>query len=368
MTRGFDADWQGWSWVRRGVLLLFLVFSGLGVVGTVGRGEATTQEMVWLALLAVAYAAVVWLRRPLWISLAFIGLFVAMELSMPDKYYGTGWFLAFAVCVDINSRRPWWAGAVVFVTLLATELSMGGPVGGGLAAAAYLGMLSLLGQFIRLSFAGSRAQRRNAALERRLERSEMVQAVHDTAGSRLTQVLMMGQELQRNPLYPSELRPSLQALIEVARTAVTELRGVINPTRVEPNPGRLEKEWFRSVRILRAAGFDVAEASPIDLPSLPPAVEDALEMGVREIVANICAHAGRGSRVVALATVAPDRMVLTWLNDVDPGHQIRTDGMGLRGLRTTLAGVEGEFTAGCDAGVFTQKIDIPLPPTPKAQQ
>lgn len=358
---GFHPDWVGWRWVRKAVLLFFLTLSGFGVLTSLSLTGSGSGELTWLGVLAALYLLIVWIRTPTWVSLSFTAVFIAMEFSMPDKYYGAAWFLTYAVCVDSNSRRPLWAGLGIFGGVLLTELVLGDEQADRIAAMGYLIALLLLGQFIRAVFAGSRAELVNASLRHDLERASLTQAVHDSGGTGLTHILMVAREMKREVTSPQDFRDGLDLLIEIATTGATELRRAINPERSQRSSiSELEKEWFNSIKILHAAGFDVADSPPVIFPELDAQLEDDTIRLIREATANICFHASHKSRVVVLANADAQRLSFSWLNDIGSTHSFGDGGMGLSGIRNRTQALKGHMDADANDGIFSLRISVPV--------
>lgn len=351
-----------WRWVRFALLAAAGAMGCLALWGTARRGELLPDVTVWFVALLVVFAVNAWMRRPTITPLIFTALFVGMQMGVPTHDYGAEWFLAFAMCIDANSRKPARLGPGVLFALVVIELFRGQEAMEQFSIILYLVILTLLGQFIRLTFQSSRAQRAAAELRVALERSALNQAVHDTAGARLAQVLMMAAQLRRETTAQDALRSELDAIIEVASAGAVELREVINPTEAAAiASGQLGQEWNRSIRTLRTAGFDVADAPAVSIPTLPMVVEAEGIRVIREVTANICRHAREGGRVVGVIGVDSTSMTLSWFNDVDesrrPGD---SSGLGLAGIREAVQQLGGECAVGASEGVFSIRVRIPI--------
>ena len=331
--------------------------------------EGSPPEMAWLVLLSTVALMSIWTRYPgLW-AVVFVGGFVVQEFFTPEQHYGSSWIMAYAFCVDANTRRPVWIGATVGTALTISEVVLGwSSPADVLANVMYFGLLALVGQFIRLAFAGSRAQREAAELRRQLDRQALIQAVHDSVAARLTQILLVARGLRSGGDPPETLGAHLDTVIDVASAAADELRKVVHPLPPENVEfSGLAREWARSQATLRAGGFQLAGSCEGVASVGPGPVADEAVRCIEEATANICRHGVPGGRVVCVLMADEDHLVLSWINDVvrdlEAVSQTRT-GLGLAGMKRRVAGRGGWVTAGPSGGMFTLRVEIPLEPGP----
>jgi hypothetical protein len=111
-------DWAVWRWSRSVLLTLAAVLTTASLRVFSLHDELLPGEVFWVGAMVVLVLGLAWLPRPVWWTSAFAATFVAFEVVTPADHYGPAWLVAYAVCVDLNSRRPVWLG-VAFVGLLA---------------------------------------------------------------------------------------------------------------------------------------------------------------------------------------------------------------------------------------------------------
>ncbi|NLE97453.1 MAG: hypothetical protein GX596_05625 [Propionibacterium sp.] len=362
----FRPDWPGWVWVRRALLLLMVAFMGWAGWGTYLQGEQFAGEPVWLAGLAALVVVVAWSRRPAIWSLLFVAVFATVPLISSVPYYGAAWFGAYAVCVDANSRRPTWAAVTVTCTLLLVEVFLNDASASDVVSSTvHLATLTLLGQFIRLAFAGSRMAALARDLESTLQRTRLHEAIHDSAGARLSQALVVARSLYRRPDLPDGVREDLRTMIEITSAGATELRAVINPSPDEcspSHPNSVQQAWLAAVQTLRSAGFDVADSAGT-LPDLPPPLARETERVIREATANICTHASPQSRVAMAITTRVDSVELTWLNERPlntPEHVPDQRGLGLTGMHQRVQALGGHVSITAEDDQFGLRVTLPI--------
>lgn len=364
---GLRPDSPAWLWARRALLscaLLLLVWAG---VRGQARGDLVPGEPAWLAVLGALLLAVAWLPRPSLWALVFVAAFTVLKITTVD-YNGAAWFAVYAVCIDVNSRRPARLGLLASGVLAAAQLwptsadSAGSTAGGVL----YLVALTLLGQFIRIAFAGARAEREKAVLEVQLERSNLARAVHDTGAARLTQVLMVARHLNQDASLDPRARAQVQMIVDCAQAGSDELRAVINPAgdiARRSNAGEtLDAEWERSVAMLQSAGFDVAATSP-PIGPVTPLIEQEAVRAILEASANICRHARHPGRVAATITLSEEGLTMKWLNDSPQTAPNDTLGMGLAGMRDRIHDLGGAVDATSPDDGFCLIVHLPATPT-----
>ena len=177
------------------------------------------------------------------------------------------------------------------------------------------------------------------ALATLTERERLARDVHDALGQSLTSVLVRSQLARR--LVGSDPQHAADELVElerVARDALADVRTTLSGWRHV----RLDDELAVATATLAAAGV-VAEVEREDLPALPPAVETALALALREAATNVVRHAGAQRVVITLGRGGGDAVLLV---QDDGGGAGAVPGGGLTGMRERLAAVGGTVVVG----------------------
>jgi two-component system, NarL family, sensor histidine kinase DesK len=232
-----------------------------------------------------------------WTLLALIVL-----VYLPMVWFAMDWapMQYFVIASGAMLLRGWPAGITVTAPLLATTAAVVGaaPVNGESVAQEALavvypivglmtGAVALYGsaRLVRVvdELHATRAQLAELAVGR--ERLRVSRDLHDLLGHSLSAVSLKGDlaiRLLRSD--PPAARAEIESLTGVAREA---LRGVRAVTRDE-HLVSLRTETEGAAALLSAAGIDAR--IDLDLPDLPPAVEQVLAWAVREGVTNVLRH------------------------------------------------------------------------------
>ncbi|HMR49905.1 MAG TPA: hypothetical protein PKE40_11475, partial [Arachnia sp.] len=281
-------------------------------------------------------------------------------------YAGAASLAAYGVLVDANSRPPKWFGPASLLFLVIADFTLN-DVKTALASTIYLTVLSLFGQFIRVAFAGGRAQREASELSRRLEHMRLTQAVHDSAAARLGQVLLVARSLQSDEELTPRLRREVDILVDVAAAGASELRDALRQEPALPTSvSTLEQEWIRSLQVLRTSGFIVAESASPMTSSVPVVIQREMVRCLREATTNIGRHGKPGGRVAVLLTLDDRYLRLTCSNDTDDETPTLPDDrrrLGLLGMQQRVGAMGGAVEASADNGVFSLSVAFPLSPS-----
>ena len=165
------------------------------------------------------------------------------------------------------------------------------------------------------------------------ERERIARDLHDVLGHTLTAVVVQAQLVQRLTDHdPRRARDEAATIEASARDALAAVRATVAGYRTTSLDDELEEARVA----LDAAGIDLTvQVAPTDLP---PAVETALAMALREAVTNVVRHARARTCRVAVAT--PPGAVR--LEVVDDGRGGGAEGNGLRGMRERITAFGGD--------------------------
>lgn len=207
------------------------------------------------------------------------------------------------------------------------------------------------------------------------ERLRFSRDLHDVFGRTLSTVTVKSElaaELARRG--DERAVAEMEAVREIAQTALTEVRGLVRGYRRIDLVGELAG----ARGVLRAAGLTpVVTGAPEDVTArLSPEAAEALAWVVREGVTNVLRHGHGGSVRIALhADEGACGVVVE--NEVrahsgGPGGDGDGAGSGLVGLRERVEAVGGRLTVDRRAGTFRLDARVPTgdptPPTPPTAQ
>ncbi len=168
------------------------------------------------------------------------------------------------------------------------------------------------------------------------ERERIARDLHDVLGQSLTGIVMRAQLTQRLiDVDPERAKQEASALEDTARGALTEVRAAVAGWRHVP----LEQELAVAGEALAAAGVELIADWSTDV-SLPPRVEQALGLALREAVTNVVRHAGARTCRVSLQRRGEE--VFLQVQDDGSGFDA-AEGNGLIGMRERLASVGGRL-------------------------
>ncbi|MDF5753267.1 histidine kinase [Spongiactinospora sp. TRM90649] len=201
------------------------------------------------------------------------------------------------------------------------------------------------------------------------ERARLASEIHDVVGHAMSiVVLRAGVAREVFDRDPDEARRALGAIEEAARTAMTDLRRLLDvlsrPEEREeygPQPGLADIPGL--IERMRAAGVD----AELRMTGTPPYEDRTVELSAfricEEALVNVLKHAGR-TRAWVRVDAGPD-MVRVRVTDAGPAGHGRPDrrlrgGRGLRFLGERAAFVGGTLTAGERAeGGFEVRAVLP---------
>ena len=295
-------------------------------------------------------------------------LALTILVYLPMVWFGMGWapMQYFVIASAAMLLRGWPAAIAVAAPLLATAAGVVGdaPVGESVAREALAvvywivglvtGAVALYGsaRLVRVldELHTTRAQLAELAVGR--ERLRVSRDLHDLLGHSLSAVSLKGDlALRLLRSDPPAARAEIASLTEIARDT---LRGVRTVTSDEHTVS-LRTETKGAAALLEAAGVDAH--IDVDLPGLPPPMDNVLAWAVREGVTNVLRHS-QASTCSITAGRWDGRARLEIVND---GVQAPSrEGTGLAGLTERATALSGSVTAGpVGDGRFRLLVEVP---------
>ena len=388
--------------VNRAVLnpctLAFLVV-GAGILGVVasmvptllGAGLKSTPfylaPLLTLGVCAALLLVVLLQRQAVgWMHLALLGgtgCIVALFWLKPDQFGNV--FIFFFMLGGVAamllplSQALLWGGCFYLLTLVNAWLAFGwsGLSGwyGAIGAYIFFGIFGYVLQQADVNFRrnvglyeelqGTHEQlRRYAQQARQLavveERNRLAREMHDALGHQLTVTMMQLEGAQR--LAQSDPERSVQLTASVRRQlkeAMNELRNLLNTLRTSPeddgsNTSLPKKDTAASLEHLidtfaLATGLNITlQASA--LPTLPPAVAQAIYRTVQEGLTNVHRHASAERAWVTLEHSDDVLGVRVEDDGVGFGSSEKDGSFGLVGLQERAAALGGTLTLAARAG------------------
>ncbi|WP_409496745.1 sensor histidine kinase [Amycolatopsis sp. cmx-11-12] len=172
------------------------------------------------------------------------------------------------------------------------------------------------------------------------ERARMARDLHDTLGQRLTAIMAHG-ELAEHQLAvsPESARHQVRSIVEVASTALEEVRRVARANRTP----RLEQELVGAVRLIESAGarcvLDVVEVS--DQPAAA-----ALGWILREATTNILRHSTPTICVITCREAGDGWRLVAENDGVEPHTNADHPGSGIENMSQRMEKIGGWVEAG----------------------
>lgn len=273
-------------------------------------------------------------------------------------------------------RRVAWALPVAAVSVAAT--ASGGEevalVGLAMAGAGVAGALhrrerdeAAVWRGLSARLEGSRDAELHAAAD--AERARMARELHDIVGHSVTVMTVhAGTARLRLRTDPAQVGPSLAAVEDAARTALTDLDrlvGVLDATEdVDPSLGLQDADTL--VAQVRDAGLDAHLSVAGQARALTGGLDLALFRVLQEALTNALKHAG-AVRTDVDVHYRPDAVRLRILNDLPPASAAPPPtapdehGHGLIGIHERVAVYGGHVDAGVRRGRFGVDVRVPTP-------
>ena len=307
-------------------------------------------------MLPVCLAALLLFRRrwPVGVLLASVALVVALRTA-GLTYTGWLWPATAAFATAILYGRLWWAFGPGVVTLAFGATWEWTVQGGGPAILAADGLWVLL---VALAASAYRDHRRSrSADEARRESEERLRAareVHDVVAHTLTVVgVQLRVAAESLSDAPDEARAAIDTAQTVRRSALEELRGLVDVLR---SPVSLDLP--RIVSAVAGPDLAVSLTSSGAARPLPAPVALALTRVVQEALTNVVRHASATSTRIEVH-YGPSAVSVSVTDDGRGGAP--AEGHGLAGLAERVTALGGTFTAGpAPSGGFRVHARVPL--------
>jgi two-component system sensor histidine kinase DesK len=355
--------------VHLAILAVPPAITSFGISGEPATGPAMVAIPLGLAVLAIQLRhsfAIARGRRPrgaLWTMLA---LAVLVYLPLPWFSWSWVWMQASLMASLPMVLRRWPLAVALAAPVLATDLAVVRLLAGhqpvatvifwvvyetftlvALPAALY-GSARLVRVLDELQT--TRAELAELAVGR--ERLRVSRDLHDLLGQSLSAVSLKGDlALRLLPSDPKAAQAEIEGLTGVAREA---LRGVRAVTRDEHNVS-LPTEASGAAALLGAAGIDAR--IDLDLPELPPPVEEMLAWAVREGVTNVLRHSQ--ARTCSITAARQDGRVRLEIEN-DGAWAPVGEGSGLDGLAERARALSGTVAADrTPDGRFKLLVELP---------
>ena len=376
-----------WRWSsprerRAGYAVLGAATLALCAASLVGSFASPGQLLLALPVvaplpLAARYPMLAW--RIGWLALLLAPLVPAAWWG--DWPWGPGQILAMlgAFCLaGIRQRRPelWWMWALTLIPWwlwLRGMADPNGPVAATVVFTAVVIAVDNIGSRLRaqhaLAVQTERAEderARRAVLE---ERARIARELHDVVAHHLSLIAVRAETAPyRLPGLPGPARAEFGSLSEVAREALTEMRGLLGvlrhdqPAELAPQPELADLPSL--VDSAQQAGLAVELSVPAVLDDVPSGVGVCAYRIVQESLSNASQHApgaavtvsvGHDSGAVVLRVAnGPGGPAAPPANGDGPGH-------GLTGMRERVALLGGSLSAGPSPdGGFVVSALLPL--------
>ena len=355
------------EWAVGAVAVLLQVLAPRTGVAAAGYVPAWTGPVV--VLLALGQGAAVAMVR--WRPVPASGLLLACYAGQSLVVGAVPPVAAWAVIWSLGSGRTSCTGAVKLTSAVAA--ATGGVVyladfmqpGSGASVLLVLvtAVISLAAVLLRTERARVEAVRRRGAAEERLR---IARDLHDLVGHGLS-VVAVQSSTARMALDAGDnarVRQAMAAVESSSRTAMVELRHMLGVLTAEsgeaPAPGLDDIEAL--VRNVRAGGVVIDLETAGDLQAVPRAAQLCAYRVVQEALTNAVKHAP-GSLVRVAVRAADHRLsVAVESSGGSPTHPGPTDGgSGLKGLRSRVAAMAGEFHSERTADGWLLRAELPLP-------
>lgn len=293
-------------------------------------------------------------------------LLVAFALS---HFSGNYTLLAVYATALAGSIRPrglaWRAIAAIAVTVCLFSLAVGAPVLFW-APGVFMSVMVGVGTIFTATLEDKnreleRSRTEMQALAAAAERERIARDLHDLLGHTLTVVAVKSDLAARlADRDPPRARREMEELAGIARGALADIRAAVSGMR----GAALSAEVTQARRAL--AAVDVAFTWQGPDTALPPAVEGAFAMLLREGVTNVVRHAGAG-RCDARVEVDGATAVLTLADDGVGG--VLVPGNGLAGMRQRVQALGGTLEIdGANGMMIRARVPLAgLEPLPKPE-
>ncbi|MFD5563899.1 sensor histidine kinase [Kitasatospora griseola] len=257
----------------------------------------------------------------------------------------------------LTERRAWAVGALTAAAALALPLRFAlrqphpadASVAGLLLAA--VPVAAALGAALHLR--GQDARRTRAVRDaRREQRLAVARDLHDYVAHELTGILLEVQAAQVGGYDQAENTRLLTRLEAAGQRALASMDQTLDTLRAPDGVGPRRHTLAELPALLDRFPDRPALHGVAELPALPPVVEDAAYRVALEALTNIRRHAPAADRIAVALAHRPGAGLTVTVTDSGPAHPRAHSrarpggGTGLAALRTRIADLGGELTAG----------------------
>jgi signal transduction histidine kinase len=379
------------SWPTRSDLIDLAAALGAGVfvaIATLAGNHNPGPTSVYVVTNVAMTLPLAFRRRfPVSTVIAILAVIV-LEAATAGPSEGLGALALLVACYTVAAYRPWLPATLGLGAIVPAFMTTNWSTGKGLVddvdfvfvlcLAAWLagrGVRSrqlLVDKLAAQSLELRAAREAEATAMAAAERARIARDLHDVLAHSVSVIVVQAEaaeallpDLERN-------RQALQAVQRTARSALAELRQVLDvlhddldgdqdePRLRLPSP-RL-RHADRLVQAMREAGLDVALHVDGDAP-IPEGVDLAAYRILQEAMTNALRHAGP-TTVEADVRIDPDQVLVTVL-DHGPTGQTRVPasrgpGHGLSGMQARVRMYGGDLDAGPSGGAFRVVARIPV--------
>jgi signal transduction histidine kinase len=212
---------------------------------------------------------------------------------------------------------------------------------------------------VDLSRRVARDSLRRVVAGQEIERRRLARELHDETGQALTSILLglRAVEEANDGVDVAELRELVVGTLQDVRRLAVQLRPkALDDFGLVPALERLVQTFAE------ASGIRVELESNIGDKRVPTEVETTVYRLVQEALTNVVKHAGANE--VSILVVRRDDMLTAVLEDNGSGFDpdaVRSDGLGLDGMRERVALHDGRLTVESAPGAGTTlRVEVPL--------
>lgn len=331
--------------------------------------ERAMDPLGWLLLVAQGALVALVGRWPVVVLVTVASAFVAYQLrGYPTTFASLGLFVVTAVVAYRGPRHPRVAVAsavVAFTAFVIAARAIGSPstVLDFVSFGVLTTVLVVVAVWLRMQSTQRAARTRDAEREAvDAERARIARELHDVVTHHVTAMVVQSDALQRLSGDPGRLETGLKAIGETGRSALGDLRDLLQTLSLQDVPDRepvtltVEQIVARS----RAAGQRIELSEPGPVRPLSGATGLTLTRVLQESLTNSLKHAP--DSIVQVRAVYGEREVeLTVSNRITArGRRLTGSRRGLAGLSERVALVSGTFRAGIEGDRFVVHARIPV--------
>ena len=353
-------------------LLAGAVFAALAIEAVTSAKREGPAAANVLACAAVAAPLAFRRRAPLASAAATFGAaaLMALLLTSPELLV-TPIVLLIVPPYAVAAHLPWRGALAGAAICVAGTAALGpGPATALIAALAFgagRAVRDRQGRVAELADVSARleaARGAAAARARGEERLRVARELHDAVAHSMTVIVLQAGAAQRVwSRDPSAALVAIDALADVARRTLSELRVTLRGTEPPDPPGRLDALEELAARV-RPLGVETAIALAPDLEDVPPAVERVAFAVVQEALTNVVRHAAPTRVDVEVARDGDELRVAVTDRGPQPGGPapagVIGTGTGLRGMAERVEDAGGRLGYGAHGAGFRVEARLPV--------